>query len=113
MKNASARRKKRKRGPLVFQLISKAPGPRLSRAFPEFPPSAVILAPLLFSHPDAWGPFAPLASGLPFSSFSPFSGLKAPRFGPGAQRVVILDVQVPLRKTPPDSRFSGWKSSTL
>lgn len=30
-----------------------------------------------------------------------------------AQSVVMRDVQVPLRKTPPDSRLSGGKSSTL
>lgn len=107
-------RKKRKRGPLVFQLINKAPGPRCLAPFPSLHPKRTVgpKAPLLFSHPDAGGPFASRI-WPPILLILPFSGLKAPRLGPGAQRVVILDVQVPLRKTPPDSRFSGWKSSTL
>lgn len=49
-------------------------------------------------HPAPWDTFTS-HTRLPFV-------LTLPCEGP-AQRVVIRDVQVPLRKTPPDSRFSG------
>lgn len=100
-------RKKRKRGPLVFQLISKLRVHICLAPFLGFHPKRSVLAPLFYSRTPTPGVLSPLASGLPFLLILPFSGLKAPGSGPGAQRVVILDVRVPLRKTPPDSQVLG------